>query len=72
MASSKTPATSPSVAGWRVWQSDTGRFWATRTKPFSHTAEYAGAARTVDGDTLPQLYCSIARQESTAKCIKPR
>lgn len=60
------PTARPSVAGWRVWRSDTGRYWATRTKPFSHTAEFAGGACTVDEDTLPQLYHSIAKQESTA------
>jgi hypothetical protein len=52
--------------GWRVWRSTTGRLWATRTHAFSRAAEYAGAARTVDADTLPALCRSIAEQESTA------
>jgi hypothetical protein len=50
----------------RVWRSDAGRFWATRTHSFSRAAERAGAARTVDGDTLPQVCRVITEQESTA------
>jgi hypothetical protein len=53
-------------AGWRNWRSDVGRYWGTRMHAFSRTAERAGAARTVDGDTLPQLCRSIAEQESVA------
>ncbi|WP_370023128.1 hypothetical protein [Planotetraspora sp. GP83] len=33
-------------------RSDTGRFWATRERPFSAAAQRAGAMRTVDGDDL--------------------
>jgi hypothetical protein len=52
--------------GWRVWRSDAGRYWATRMHAFSRAAEHAGAARTVDGDTLPEVCRVIAEQESTA------
>jgi hypothetical protein len=58
--------TSDVPRGWRVWRSDAGRYWATRMDAFSRAAERAGAARTVDGDTLPTLCRSIAEQESTA------
>ena len=53
-------------SAWRVWRSDTGRFWATRERPFGVAAEEAGAHRTVDGDDLGELCRVIAEQESLA------
>jgi hypothetical protein len=67
MAHDSALTAEPVFEGWRIWRSDTGRYWATRAQPFSHVAEHAGAARTVDADTLPQLRRSIAEQENTAK-----
>jgi hypothetical protein len=67
MAHDSALAAGPVFEGWCIWRSDIGRYWATRARPFSHVAEYAGAARTVDADTLPQLRRSIAEQENTAK-----
>ncbi|WP_405084639.1 hypothetical protein [Microbispora sp. NBC_01389] len=53
-------------AEWRIMRSDAGRFWATRERPFSLSAEDAGAFRTVDGDDLRELCQAIAEQESLA------
>jgi hypothetical protein len=52
--------------GWRVFTSDRGRLWATREQPFGRAAQYAGAARTVDGDDEIALARAIAEQESRA------
>lgn len=52
--------------GWRIWRSDTGRFWATRTAEFPRAAEFAGAARTVTGGTLVEVCRRVAAQEATA------
>ncbi len=51
---------------WRVFRSDTGRFWASRTARFTVVQEQAGAARTVDGDDELALARAIAEQESRA------
>jgi hypothetical protein len=67
MTELKAPPTRSEVAGWRIWRSDIGRYWATRSRPFGRAAEEAGATRTVDGDNLPQLCHSIAEQESRAE-----
>ena len=70
MPGSARPASATSVVsvipGWQVFLSDRGRFWASRRKPFSPQAMYAGAERTVDADTFEQLRAETARQEETA------
>ncbi|WP_262843395.1 hypothetical protein, partial [Sphaerisporangium corydalis] len=53
-------------AGWRVFRSDAGRWWATRERRFDPAAERTGAARTVDGDDQVALCRVIAEQESAA------
>jgi hypothetical protein len=55
------------VPGWRIFQSDKGRLWATREKPYDEAAEKAGAWRTVDADDELQLCRAIAEQESIAE-----
>ena len=57
------------IPGWQVFLSDRGRFWASRWKPFSLQAMYAGAERTVDADTFEQLRAETARQEETAGAV---
>ncbi|GGO08403.1 hypothetical protein GCM10010116_16990 [Microbispora rosea subsp. aerata] len=57
------------VSRWHVWRSDAGRWWASRTRPFSTEAEEAGAYRTVDGDDLGELCRAIAEQESLADLL---
>lgn len=52
--------------GWRILMSDAGRYWATREQQFTREQMAAGAARTVDGDTLPELCRAIAEQEAIA------
>jgi hypothetical protein len=66
MSNDATGFTPETFAGWRIWRSDVGRFWASRTCPFEPAAERAGAFRTVDGDDLAQLCRAIADQESLA------
>ncbi|MEU0521992.1 hypothetical protein [Streptosporangium sp. NPDC006007] len=59
----------PVIPGWQVFLSDRGRFWASRRKPFSLQAMYAGAERTVDADTFEELRAETARQEETAGVV---
>ncbi|MFI6457866.1 hypothetical protein ACIBF6_40700 [Streptosporangium amethystogenes] len=61
--------TSPetTIPGWRLILSDAGRLWASREKPFSKAALYAGAERTVDADSLEALRAETDRQESFAR-----
>ncbi|MEU8197935.1 hypothetical protein AB0C10_29565 [Microbispora amethystogenes] len=47
-------------------QSDEGRLWATRERPFTPAAESAGAYRTVDADDVIELVKAIATQEACA------
>ncbi|GGK91791.1 hypothetical protein Sme01_54130 [Sphaerisporangium melleum] len=56
----------PPAAGWIVWQSDTGRWWATRSHPFEPEAELAGACRTVDADDHIRVMLSVWDQEIIA------
>ncbi|WP_206184512.1 hypothetical protein [Thermoactinospora rubra] len=51
---------------WRLWQSDRGRWWATRTVPFSRAAEEAGAHRTVDDHSWSDVRALIVEQEQRA------
>jgi hypothetical protein len=60
------PATEQ-VPGWRVFQSDKGRLWATRERPYDESAEKAGAWRTVEADDQLSLCRAIAEQESIAE-----
>ncbi|MER5648174.1 hypothetical protein [Streptosporangium sp. NPDC002524] len=64
---STTPG--PVISGWRVILSDRGRLWASRVVPFSDAEFDAGAARTVDADTLDELRGEVERQESTARRV---
>jgi hypothetical protein len=62
---------SPSAAdesGWMVFQSDTGRFWATRLR-FDDAIEAAGVWRTVDADDPTTLAELIAEQEQRARSV---
>lgn len=60
-------STSPADAsGWMVFQSDTGRFWATRLS-FDDAIEAAGVWRTVDADDPATLSRLIAEQEQRAR-----
>jgi hypothetical protein len=56
-----------SVTLWRIWRSNTGRWWATREHAFDLAAELAGAWRTVDGDDQMALCRAIADQERRAR-----
>ncbi|GHH68739.1 hypothetical protein GCM10017673_18360 [Streptosporangium violaceochromogenes] len=59
------------IPGWRVIVSDTGRFWASRVKPFPGESEwYAPPFRTVDGDTFEQLRAEVERQEEAARNLE--
>jgi hypothetical protein len=49
-----------------VFQSDTGRFWATRLR-FDDATEAAGVWRTVDADDATSLAELIAEQEQRAR-----
>ncbi len=57
---------SDASSGWRVFQSDTGRWWATREREFDEAASKAGAWRTVDGDDEIALARAMAEQEALA------
>jgi hypothetical protein len=54
--------------GWRVWISDTGRWWAFRTEPRALTIEQlrAGCRLIVQADTSDAL-CSAIRAEIEAE-----
>ncbi|GII63529.1 hypothetical protein Skr01_36140 [Sphaerisporangium krabiense] len=54
------------VEGWLVFQSDSGRFWGTRLRPWPHVPAGLGAAiwRTNDADTLDELVETIRKQEA--------
>ncbi|WP_405142996.1 hypothetical protein OG589_36765 [Sphaerisporangium sp. NBC_01403] len=54
------------ASGWMVFQSDTGRFWATRLR-FDDEVEAAGVWRTVDADDETTLAELIAEQEQRAR-----
>jgi hypothetical protein len=47
--------------GWRLWISDTGRWWAFRTSACALTIEQlrAGCRLIVQADTSDALYCAI-------------
>ncbi|MFC0862010.1 MULTISPECIES: hypothetical protein [Sphaerimonospora] len=62
--------TPPCQEGWKVWHSDAGRLWATRTRPFRPDEERAGAYRTVDADTDEQLAALITEQERRAESVQ--
>ncbi|GIH72472.1 hypothetical protein [Sphaerimonospora thailandensis] len=66
MTDARSPRGLPTLPGWRVIRSDTGRLWASRNTPFSTAAEKAGAFRTVDGDDMAELAASVAAQEDLA------
>jgi hypothetical protein len=57
------------AAGWMVFQSDTGRFWATRLR-FDDAIEAAGVWRTVDADDAATLTALIAEQEQRARSAR--
>jgi hypothetical protein len=67
MPHDRAPSAGSAFAGWQIWRSDAGRYWATRLDAFSGAAEQAGAARTVDGDSLTQVCRMIAEQEAMAE-----
>lgn len=48
--------------GWTIWQSDTGRVWATH--PHTPTAEQRanGMHRTVDADSPDEMRDVLAKQ----------
>ncbi|MFC6084370.1 hypothetical protein [Sphaerisporangium aureirubrum] len=66
MAHPRTRTAAEQPRQWHIFRSDTGRWWATRTEPFSQAQQRAGAARTVDGDDEVTVCRAIAEQESTA------
>jgi hypothetical protein len=41
MAHDRALTTATAFAGWRIWRSDAGRYWATRAQPFGRAAERA-------------------------------
>lgn len=62
---------SPTIPGWRVILSDTGRFWASREAPFSGKSEWhAPPFRTADGDTFEELRAEVERQEEVARNLE--
>ncbi|MGC5014917.1 hypothetical protein ACLQ2R_29475 [Streptosporangium sp. DT93] len=60
------------ISGWRVILSDKGRLWASRAVPFTDAEFDAGAARTVDADTLDALRAEVERQEEVARRVTGR
>jgi hypothetical protein len=56
------------ASGWTVFQSDTGRVWATRLR-FDDATEAAGVWRTVDADDATALAELIAEQEQRARSV---
>jgi hypothetical protein len=55
---------------WSLGRSDRGRWWATRTRPFSREVEERTKAfRTVDGDDMLMLARLMAEQEAMAASV---
>ncbi|MEV6984893.1 hypothetical protein AB0M95_27030 [Sphaerisporangium sp. NPDC051017] len=52
--------------GWRAFRSNTGRWWATRERPWPRSVAGTGVERTVDGDDEIALARAIAEQEARA------
>ncbi|GII79115.1 hypothetical protein Sru01_40970 [Sphaerisporangium rufum] len=52
--------------GWSAFRSDTGRWWATRDRPFSEAESKTDAHRTVDADDKAALTLEIVEQENRA------
>lgn len=48
---------------WTCWQSDRGRWWATRKGTITQQQMNAGCSATVDADTLDDLAEVLAEQE---------
>jgi len=69
MDDGKSTTPEPVISGWRVILSDKGRLWASRVVPFSDAEFDAGAARTVDADTLEELREEVERQEGVARQV---
>ncbi|MEU3166234.1 hypothetical protein [Streptosporangium sp. NPDC006930] len=69
MDDGKSTTPEPVISGWRVILSDKGRLWASRVVPFTDAEFDAGAARTVDADTLDGLREEVERQESAARRV---
>ncbi|MFF5248267.1 hypothetical protein ACFY3V_28605 [Streptosporangium sp. NPDC000095] len=69
MDDDKSTPREPVISGWRVILSDKGRLWASRVVPFTDAEFDAGAARTVDADTLDELREEVERQEGAARQV---
>ncbi|MGW5259722.1 hypothetical protein ACWEQG_02025 [Microbispora sp. NPDC004025] len=67
MSNDRGTAPPAAIPGWRIWQSDAGRWWATRDRPFTAPQMKAGAERTVDADEADQLTEKVAVQEARAE-----
>ncbi|MFC6085707.1 hypothetical protein [Sphaerisporangium aureirubrum] len=65
MANGRGRPSDETAPRWRVFRSDTGRWWATREDPFDQTQQAAGAARTVDADDELALARAMAEQEAS-------
>ncbi|WP_084960277.1 hypothetical protein [Thermoactinospora rubra] len=48
---------------WSIWQSDLGRWWATRRGGLDGEAINRGCSTTVDADDLEQLTARLAAEE---------
>ncbi|MBB4913410.1 hypothetical protein [Streptosporangium saharense] len=67
MHDGKTPTTAPTIPGWRLIISNTGRYWAIRNRAFPRAALRAGAEPTVDADTFEEVQAAVAEQEEKAR-----
>ncbi|MEU1879605.1 hypothetical protein ABZ470_20015 [Streptosporangium sp. NPDC020072] len=69
MHDGKSPASAPTIPGWRLIISNAGRFWAFRDHVFPRAAVRAGAESAVDADTFEEVQAIIAEQEETARVV---
>lgn len=72
VGNTNSPAPQDDPAGWHVWKSESGHWWATRRKAYDPREEAAGAWRTVDADDRAELRAAIDAQEAIAARAKGR
>ncbi|WP_249345862.1 hypothetical protein [Microbispora sp. H11081] len=56
-------------AGWIIWRSDVGRWWATRRGPVDLDAIRRGCAMTLDADDPEALAAVLAAQAELTAAV---
>ncbi|WP_169987752.1 MULTISPECIES: hypothetical protein [unclassified Microbispora] len=56
-------------AGWIIWRSDVGRWWATRRGPVNLDAIRRGCAMTLDADDPEALAAALTAQAELTAAV---